>query len=377
MSKQHRVVIKLGTSSLTNGTKKLSRRSMLEFARQAALIHESGMQVVLVTSGAIASGREVLKNTKQDNSLTHKQMLAAVGQVHLMQIWTELFSLFDIPVGQVLLTRGDFTNRKSYLNVRDTLEALLHEKVIPIINENDTVATLEIKVGDNDNLSALAANLIAANLLVLLTDQQGLYDADPRINPDARLINVVEHIDESIFQLAGGSTTGLGTGGMFTKIQAAKLATQSGTPTVIASASTINVIQRLTEGEHIGTYFKAETTPHESRKRWLLSLKPEGDIVIDEGAEIRLSKQGASLLPVGITAANHAFERGALVQLLSKDRRPVAVGIANYSSQEIQKLIGTQSKKIEDCLGYTAGNEVVHRDNMAILPSMPKSNSNG
>lgn len=375
MSKVHRLVIKLGTSSLTNGTKKLSRRSMLEFARQTALLHEKGIQVVLVTSGAIASGREVLGTSKHDPSLTHKQMLAAVGQVRLMQIWTELFSLFDIPVGQVLLTRGDFTNRKSYLNVRDTLEALLHERVIPIINENDTVATLEIKVGDNDNLSAFAANLIAANLLVLLTDQQGLYDSDPRVNPDAQLIHVVEHVDESIFQLAGGSTTGLGTGGMITKIQAAKLATQSGTPTVIASASTVNVIQRLADGEHIGTYFQAETTPHESRKRWLLSLKPEGDIIIDEGAEARLSKQGASLLPVGISGLNHSFERGALVQLLSKNRRPIAVGISNYSSQEIQKLIGAQSKKIEDCLGYTAGNEVVHRDNMAILPSKPLKSS--
>lgn len=369
MSKHHRLVIKLGTSSLTNGTKKLSRRSMLEIARQTASIHESGIKVVLVTSGAIASGREVLGKTKQDPSLTYKQMLASIGQVRLMQIWTELFSLFDIPVGQVLLTRGDFTNRKSYLNIRDTLEALLNERVIPIINENDTVATLEIKVGDNDNLAALAANLIAANLLVLLTDQQGLYDSDPRINANARLIPVVEHIDEKVFQLAGGSSTGLGTGGMFTKIQAAKLATQSGTPTVIASAATANVIQRLAEGERIGTYFQAETTQHESHKRWLLSLRPEGNITIDEGAEIRVSKQGASLLPVGITAASQPFERGALVQLLSKSGRAVAVGISNYSSQEIQKLIGTHSKKIEDCLGYTAGNEVVHRDDMAILPS--------
>jgi len=367
MTKHQRIIIKLGTSSLTNGTQKLSRRSMLEFARQIAIIHEAGIQVVIVTSGAIACGREALGRSKKDFSVNQKQMLSAIGQVKLMQTWSELFSLFDIPVGQVLLTRGDFNNRKRYLNVRDTLLALLHERAIPIINENDTVATLEIKVGDNDNLSALAANLVAADLLVLLTDQQGLFDADPRSNPDAKLIGKVEHIDEQIFQLAGGTSTNLGTGGMFTKIQAAKMATQSGTPTVIASSAMENIILRLAKGEHIGTYFHAKITPHENKKRWLLSMKPEGNIFVDEGAGHRLCKQGASLLSVGISGISETFERGAVVQLLSHEGKPLALGISNYSSQEIQKLIGEQSKKIEDCLGYTVGNEIVHRDNMALL----------
>jgi glutamate 5-kinase len=299
-------------------------------------------------------------------------MLAAVGQVRLMQIWTELFSIFDIPVGLVLLTRGDFVNRKSYLNVRDTLEVLLRENVIPIINENDTTATTEIRFGDNDNLSALTANLIAADLLVILTDQQGLFDADPRTNPQARLIETIAHIDESVFNLAGGTSTGLGTGGMFTKIQAARLAVHSGTPAVIASSQIDNVIVRLFKGERIGSFFPSETTPHESRKRWLLSIKSEGSIFVDDGAAAKLHGQGASLLPVGITHIKGAFERGALVELHAVHGHAIAKGISNYSSEEITKLIGRRSVKIEDCLGYTTGSEVVHRDNMVTLPIHPK-----
>src|SRR5215813_11174050 len=284
MSKMKRIVIKLGTTVLTDGTRRLSRRRMLEIVRQAAQLHEAGHHVVIVSSGAIAAGRETLNYPELDRSVPAKQMLSAVGQGRLIQIYTELFSLFDITVGQVLLTRADLSNRTGYLNARDTLLTLLEHRIVPIINENDTVATEEIKVGDNDNLSALVANLVDADLLILLTDQQGLYTADPRTNPDAKLIPVVPQINESIFALAGGTSTGLGTGGMITKLQAAQLAGRSGTATVIASGSPPNVLVDIAAGQQIGTAFPPPVTHRESRKRWLLSERPQGAISVDAGA---------------------------------------------------------------------------------------------
>jgi glutamate 5-kinase len=242
---------------------------MLEIARQVVHLREQGKQVVLVTSGAVAAGRELLGHPTIERYWPSKQMFASVGQGRLMQIWADLFGLFNVNVGQLLLTRGDFSNRKRYLNIRDTLYCLLRHHVLPIINENDTVATKDIRVGDNDNLAALAANLIAADRLILLTDQQGLYTADPRQNPEAKLIPIVKQIDEAIFSLAGGSSAalGLGTGGMVTKIQAAHLAAQSGTSTTIASSQSPNVLIDIAEGKSIGTLFLAQTTARESRKR--------------------------------------------------------------------------------------------------------------
>jgi glutamate 5-kinase len=369
MKKIHKIVIKLGTSSLTKGTKKLSRRHILEFVRQIALLHEKGLQVIVVTSAAIAAGREVLSQSPIEGFLPSKQMFAAIGQGRLMQMWAEMFSFFDIPVGQVLLVREDFSGRSRYLNIRDTLSSLLEHRVIPIINENDAVATEEIKVGDNDNLSALVANLIAADLLVLLTDQQGLYTSDPRHHAKAELIPVVEHIDESIHALAGGAskTFGLGTGGMITKIEAASLASQSGTATVIASAWEPDVLLNIVQGKSVGTLFLAATTPRESRKRWLLSKKSEGTIKVDAGARHKLCQEGASLLPVGIVSTSHTFERGAIVKIISPEGKPLAVGISSYSSDEIHKIIGAKSAQIEKLLGYSYGPEVVHRDNMTLL----------
>ncbi len=362
----HKLVIKLGTSTLTQGTKQLSRRYMLEMARQIVHLRERGKQVVLVTSGAVAAGRELLGHPTVERYWPSKQMFASVGQGRLMQIWADLFGLFNVQVGQLLLTRGDFSNRTRYLNIRDTLYCLLRHGVLPVINENDTVATKDIRVGDNDNLAALAANLIAADRLILLTDQQGLYTADPRQNPEAKLIPVVEHIDDSIFNLAGGSSAalGLGTGGMVTKVQAARLAAQSGTSTIIASSQSPNILIDIAEGRSVGTLFLAETTLRESRKRWLLSEKHQGSIYIDAGAEQKLRHEGASLLAVGIVRTSSHFERGAIVQLISPAGLPVAVGMTNYGSQEIQKLIGSHSKHIEDILGYSYGPEVIHRDNM-------------
>lgn len=339
---------------------------MLDFVRQVAALHQQGHQVILVTSGAGAAGREILQHPPMNRTLPFKQMLTSVGQVHLMQIWSELFRIYDIPVGQVLLTRSDFSNRQRYLNARDTLQALLHYNVVPIINENDTVATDEIKVGDNDNLSALVANLLAADMLVLLTDQQGLFTADPRKHADARLIPIVDKIDESVFALAGDSSGGLGTGGMITKLQAAQVATRAGTQTIIASSAHPDVMLKIAAGEHIGTLFKAHSTPRESRKRWVLSEKVQGQVILDAGAANKIAKEGASLLSVGITATKNTFDRGSIVQCISPEGVAVAVGVTNYSSQEIQVIKGLKTQQIEDALGYTCGDEIIHRDDLAV-----------
>jgi glutamate 5-kinase len=362
-----RIVIKLGTSVLTAGTRKLSRRRMLEIIRQAAQLYDAGHQVVVVSSGAIAAGREALNYPDLDKSVPAKQMLAAVGQGRLIQLYTELFSLFEINVGQVLLTRGDLANRTGYLNARDTFLTLLSQRIIPVVNENDTIATEEIKVGDNDNLSALVANLVDADLLILLTDQLGLYTADPRSNADAELISVVEKIDDSVWARAGGTTTGLGTGGMITKLQAAQLAGRSGTTTVIASGALPDVLLDISQGKRIGTTFLPPMSKRESRKRWLISEKPRHTISVDEGAAHKLCNGGASLLPVGITDLKGDFERGAAVKILAQDGHAVAVGIVNYGSQEIRQLIGVKSSQISTVLGYTYSDEVIHRDNLVLL----------
>lgn len=252
-----KIVVKLGTSSLTQGTKKLSRPRMVELARQISLLHVEGNEVVLVCSGAIAAGKEILPNLTVDHALPPKQMLASMGQVRLMQLWTELFGIYGVLIGQVLLTRSDVTNKKSYENAQNTFNALLSHRVLPIVNENDTVATEEITVGDNDNLSALVAGLIQADMLILLTDQEGVYTADPRLNPQAELISHIEEIDETIRSLAKGSShpDGLGRGGMSTKIEAAHLATQGGTTTIIASSSAPNVLVEVASGKPVGTLF--------------------------------------------------------------------------------------------------------------------------
>lgn len=310
-----KIVVKIGTSTLTQGAQKLSRRYMLDLARQLSELHEKGKQVILVTSGAVAAGRDLLQSAA---TLPHaKQMFAAIGQVQLMQAWTELFQLFDIHVGQLLLTREDFSHRNRYLNARDTLSCLLQHQVIPVVNENDTVAVAETKVGDNDNLAALIANLIGADLLILLTDQEGLYTADPRQNPGVTLITTVKDIDETIFSVAKGSSSSLGTGGMTTKIEAAQVAMQCGIPTVIASASKPNVLLNIAEEKSVGTLFLTDLTYRNSRKRWLLSEKKQGTIQVDAGAASKIIYQGTSLLASGITQTTQPFERGAIVHILS------------------------------------------------------------
>ena len=359
-----RIVIKFGTSTLTQGSSKLSRRYMLNFVQQIAQLQNEGLQVVLVSSGAIAAGRETLNFPKIERSLPMKQMFSAVGQLKLMQIWSELFALFELNVGQVLLTREDFSERKRYLNARDTLNCLIKHRIIPIINENDTIATKEIRVGDNDNLAALAANLVEADLMILLTDQEGLFTADPRFDANAKLIPLVKSIDDSIYALAGGSATSLGTGGMITKIEAAQIASQCGTRTVIASSARPNILIDLAEGKEIGTLFLEELSARESRKRWLLAEKRRGKIYVDAGAAEKIVHHGASLLASGIFQTASLFDRGATVEVISPTNQAIAVGITNYSSHEILQLIGKKSTCIEDILGYSYSPEIIHRTNM-------------
>jgi glutamate 5-kinase len=363
-----KIVVKVGTSTLTAGSRQLSSRRMLELVRQIAHLHDHGHPVILVTSGAMTAGREKLGFPELHPSLPVKQMLASVGQAVLMQRYGELFNLFNINVSQVLLTRGDINNRTGYLNARDTLLTLLDHRILPIINENDTIATEEIRVGDNDNLSALVANLIDAELLILLTDIEGLYTADPRYHPDARLIQTVPQIDESIYALAGGTNSGLGTGGMITKIQAAHLAGRSGTTTVIAPGARPDVIAAVVRGDAIGTTFLPPITHIESRKRWLTSQKPQGSVHIDEGAVRGLVQNGASLLPIGVIGVDGEFERGEPVRVCTQTgAKPLAIGLSNYNAIEARALIRTQSAAILEKLGYTWGDELIHRDNLVLL----------
>lgn len=362
-----RIVIKLGTSVLTQGTLYLKRQRMLEIVQQIAKLHTAGHEVIIVSSGAQTAGRERLNFPDLGKSVPARQMLSAVGQSRLIQIYKDLFDIFEIVVAQILLTRDDLSHRVRYLNARDTLTTLIEHQIIPIINENDTIATEEIRVGDNDNLSALVASVLDADLLIILTDQPGVFTDDPRKNPQAALIQTIDQISDELFELAGGVGTSMGTGGMFTKIQAAQIATRSGVKTIIASGSELDVITRLVAGEHIGTHILPETDYPESRKRWLLTDRTQGSVTVDAGAEKVLLRGGASLLPVGIRSVTGDFERGATLAVLSPDGREIAHGLTNYSSADLQKLCGKKSNEIVETLGYSYGDAVLHRNNLVVL----------
>lgn len=362
-----RIVVKVGTSILTNGTTRLNRQRMLELVRQTIYAQQQGHELILVSSGAVAAGRERLSFPDLGRSVAGKQMLSAVGQGRLMQIYSELFDIFEVVVAQVLLTREDIGNRTRYLNARDTLLTLIDRRIVPIINENDTTATHEIRVGDNDNLSALVATLVEADLLVILTDQPGLFTADPRRHADARLIEQVAQIDEATWALAGEAGTTLGTGGMVTKIQAAQLASRGGVPTIIAGGREPRILERILAGEAVGTRFEAQTTRLESRKRWLLTEQTRGVVRIDGGAARKLQTGGASLLAVGIVGVGGDFERGATVSVVGPDGREIAHGLTSYDSEALRRLCGVRSDRIAEVLGYTYGDAVIHRNNLVLL----------
>jgi len=362
------IVVKLGTSVLTAGTQKLDRANMLELVRQCSELISAGHKIVVVTSGAIAAGREHLTNIDIENTIANKQMLAAVGQTQLIQVWENLFNIYGLHVGQMLLTRADLDDRERFLNARDTMQALLKHGIIPIINENDAVATTEIKVGDNDNLSALAAILAQADKLILLTDQSGLFSADPRNNPDAKLISEVHTIDDSLKALAGDTGTNLGTGGMATKLQAADIARRAGIEVIIAAGHAKQVIFKLANNERLGTRFTALQSPLESRKQWILAgPPPAGELIIDAGAITAVRNKGSSLLPKGILKVLGQFSRGDMITLCTQDGKELARGICQYSSEDIDKIKGLHSEHINNTLGYCYGDVTIHRDDLVLL----------
>ncbi|EKO5170034.1 glutamate 5-kinase [Vibrio vulnificus] len=362
------IVVKLGTSVLTGGTLALDRAHMVELARQCAELKKQGHSVVVVSSGAIAAGREHLGYPALPNAMASKQLLAAVGQSQLIQTWESLFALYGIKIGQMLLTRADLEDRERFLNARDTINALVENGIIPVVNENDAVATSEIKVGDNDNLSALVGILCGADKLLLLTDQKGLYTADPRKDPNAELIKEVKIIDDTLRKIAGGSGTTLGTGGMATKLQAADIARRAGIEVIIAAGRGQNVIFDALSPVPQGTRFLPCEEALENRKRWILAgPAASGDIVIDQGAVKAVVEKGSSLLAKGVTKVLGEFSRGEVVRVTDAQGHLVARGIASYSNQDMAKIAGKHSKDIISILGYDYGSEVIHRDDMVVI----------
>ncbi len=377
--RHRRIVVKAGTTVLTGGTSGdgLDSGVMADLVRQIATVKESpGAEVLLVTSGAIAAGREVwAKNApgaRLGRDIVTRQVLAAVGQGRLIQFYERLFEDRQVAVAQVLLTVNDLSNRQHYLNVRNTLMALLDMGIVPIINENDVVAVDEIGevFGDNDRLSSLVTTLVDADLLVILTDTDGLYTADPKTSPDARLIPVVERVDAGVHAMAGQHSNPWARGGMPTKIDAARLVTTSGIPMVICNGRAENAVLRTFNGEHLGTRFEPATERLEARKRWMLSRLQDsqwGEIVVDAGAARALREQTVSLLPAGVRQVKGDFQRGDIIYINGEDGESVACGIANYRSSDIARIRGLRSDRIQPTLGYHYGQEVVHRNNLVLL----------
>jgi glutamate 5-kinase len=362
------LVVKVGSSLVTNDGRGLDVAAIARWATQIAQLRTLGRRCVLVSSGAIAEGLQRLGWAKRPHALHELQAAAAVGQMGLAQCYESCFREHGLATAQVLLTHDDMADRQRYLNARFTLATLLELGVIPVINENDTVVTDEIKVGDNDTLGALVANLVEAEALVILTDQAGLFDADPRRTPGARLVEQAEAGEARLVAMAGGTGTALARGGMLTKVLAAQRAARSGAHTVIASGHEPDVLLRLARGERIGTLLLAQTTPLAARKQWLADhLTLGGRLTLDAGAVRALSRDGKSLLPVGVTAVHGDFERGAVVGCLDADGREVARGLVNYSSSETRRIMRRPSADIEPILGYMDGPELIHRNNLVLL----------
>ncbi|HEY6873402.1 MAG TPA: glutamate 5-kinase [Geobacteraceae bacterium] len=368
LKKARRVVVKIGSRVLTLENNGLDRDFMKQLAAQIARLKGEGREVIIVSSGAVAAGRNDLGIEGKPRTIPQKQAAAAIGQSRLMRAYEEAFSTFGHTVAQILLTRDDLSDRLRFLNARSTIETLLACGVIPIINENDTVAVDEIKFGDNDNLSALVTNLTEAELLVILTDIDGFFDADPRTNKDARLISLVESITRKVEHAAGGSASTVGTGGMVTKLAAAKKAGKFGVPTLMVNGKSPGIVARAMAGEEVGTLFLAAKESLPSRKHWIAyTLHPKGRLVVDEGACTVLSQHGRSLLPSGVVSVEGEFDRGDCVKVCGPDGAEFARGIVAYSHKEIASVMGRRSSEIEAVLGYKYGDEVIHRDNLVLL----------
>lgn len=363
-----RIVIKIGTSTLTGPDGTLDKTHLGELTEQVAELVRSGVDVIIVTSGAIGAGMGKLGLSDRPRSIPEKQATAAVGQCLLMQVYEDLFQTYGLTVGQLLLTRDDLTDRRRYLNARATLLALLDYGCIPVINENDTVAVDELRFGDNDTLSALVAGLVDAGLLIILSDVDGLYDRDPRTSPDAQLVPVIRRIDRTIEGVAGGVGSLFGTGGMATKVTAAKIATRSGVPVVIANGRLPAVVEKVWQGESIGTLFVADEDRIVARKRWIAFYpRPAGRLTVDGGAQQALVQCGKSLLPSGLRKVDGRFLAGDIVSVVADAGYELARGMVNYSSTDLVRIAGAKSIDIESLLGYKYADEVIHRDNLVLL----------
>ena len=367
LSRARRVVVKVGSALITLPGQGPSSPAIARLAGDVAQLVKDHREVALVSSGAIATGTARLGLSRKPRSIPDKQAAAAVGQSTLMWHYEQAFGKHGIQVGQVLLTGQDISDRGRYLNARNTLLALLGFGVLPVVNENDTVAVDEIKVGDNDNLAALVAHLIDADLLVLLTDVDGLYTADPRRDPTARRLETVEAITDDIQRMVFDATSQVSVGGMSTKLQAAQKANASGIPMIIALGSEPSVLQRIMKGENLGTYFQARDDRLAARKRWIaFAVPPQGRLRVDAGAKKALTERGKSLLPSGLTEVEGDFPAGAVVAL-TEDGQEFARGLVNYDADELRKIRGAKTKEIEKALGYKGFDEVVHRDNLVVL----------
>lgn len=368
IQKSKRLIIKVGSSLVTNDGKGLDTAAIAKWAEQIAQLRSLGKQVVLVSSGAIAEGMQRLGFDKRPTGIHELQACAAVGQMGLAQIYETSFRQHNLRTAQVLLTHADLADRERYLNARSTLFTLLHLGVVPIINENDTVVTDEIKFGDNDTLGALVANLIEGDALLILTDQKGLYTADPRKDTNAQFVHEATAGDPALEAMAGGAGTGIGRGGMLTKILAAKRAATSGAHTVIAWGREDQVLTRLAAGEAIGTQLVAQTAQLTARKQWMADhLQTAGKVVLDAGAVQKLTTEGKSLLPIGVVEVSGEFGRGDVITCVDEGGRPIARGMSNYASSEARRIMRRPSTEILGILGFVEEPELIHRDNMVLL----------
>ncbi|WP_038369214.1 glutamate 5-kinase [Brackiella oedipodis] len=375
------VIVKVGSSLVTNSGKGIDLQAIKQWAAQIAQMRQLHKKVIMVSSGAVAEGMARLGWQQRPKQIDALQCAAAVGQVGLAQAYAAAFSEYHIHTAQILLTHEDLADRNRYINARYALNKMLDEGVLPIVNENDTIATEAIKLGDNDTVGALVANLLEAGALIILTDQVGLFDSDPRHNPNAKLLRHVKAGDPSLEKMAGGAGTHVGTGGMLTKVLAAKRAARSGTNTIIASGHEPNVLVRLAQGEHIGTELHSATEVLSARKQWLANhLHTAGRLTIDDGAVHALTQRGTSLLPVGVTAVDGEFKRGDVVSIHDANGHEIARGLSNFSSSDARRIMRKSTTQIEEILGGISDYDIVHRNNM-ILASFqaerhPPSSSN-
>ena len=368
LEKARRIVVKVGSSILASVEKGLHYEVFSHLTKEISELKRQGYEIVLVSSGAIAAGMEKLGYKTRPQSITQKQATAAVGQSRLIHIYENYFSRYQQMVAQVLLTHDDLSHRRRFLNARNTLLALLELGIIPIINENDTVVVDEIKVGDNDNLSALITNLIEADLLIILTDIEGICERDPRSHPDAKCISLIEDIDADMEGVMGETKSQMSVGGMVSKIQAARKASRFGIPTVVACGTKKEVLRQILKGKEIGTLILPKMKTLSSRKHWIaFNLKPKGDVIVDEGAKKAIVQKGKSLLPSGVLEVRGSFGRGDSVSCIGPRGKEFARGLVNYSVQELDKIKGLRTGEVEKVLGYKYSDEIIHRDDLVVL----------